>query len=240
MENWNEKLITAAGNGDIEALKLCLQNDADIDYQGVIGWTALMSAAMEGHLEICRLLIDRGCKIDTTEVSGWTALMLAAREDTWRSVVSSLIQDGRGWTALMMAAMGGHLEICRLLIDRGCKIDITDNSGETALHLAAEEGYLQITRCLVEQGGASPLIKTHQGQTPYDLAAGAKQGQYEEVMKYLQFLVSEDNFEGFGPECFYYINRNILANLPIFDLSPENDREFPDDLEIDGHDRTVM
>lgn len=30
-----QKLHTAAGNGDIEALKLCLENDADIDYHTV-------------------------------------------------------------------------------------------------------------------------------------------------------------------------------------------------------------
>ncbi|XP_071143728.1 uncharacterized protein [Mytilus edulis] len=92
----------------------------------------------------------------------------------------------------MSAALGGHLEICRLLIDRGCKIDITDDrDGRTALHYAAKEGYLQITRCLVEQGGASPLIKSHKGETPYDLAAEEKNEQYKEVMQYLQTVMSE-------------------------------------------------
>ncbi|XP_076083802.1 uncharacterized protein LOC143054666 [Mytilus galloprovincialis] len=91
----------------------------------------------------------------------------------------------------MLVAMRGHLEICRLLIDTGCKIDITENNGETALHWAANMGQLQITRCLVEQGGASPLVTTHQGKTPYDLAATSKWGQYEEVMEYLQTVMSE-------------------------------------------------
>ncbi|VDH98432.1 Hypothetical predicted protein [Mytilus galloprovincialis] len=115
-----------------------------------------------GHLEICRLLIDRGCKIDITNVNGWTALM--------------------------KAAIGGHLEICKLLIDRGCKIDITNNSGYTALNYAAEEGYLQITQCLVEQGGASPLVKTWQGKTPYDLAVAKLKfdPRYKELVEYLQ------------------------------------------------------
>ncbi|XP_076084163.1 uncharacterized protein LOC143054953 [Mytilus galloprovincialis] len=86
----------------------------------------------------------------------------------------------------MKAARYGRLEVCRHLIDKGFKIDITDNRGYTALHCAAEEGYLQITRCLVEQGGASLLVTTHQGKTPYDLAAKEKKGQYKEVMEYLQ------------------------------------------------------
>ncbi|XP_076084161.1 uncharacterized protein LOC143054951 [Mytilus galloprovincialis] len=165
MESWNEKLTTAARYGDIEALKLSLQNGADIDYRNDMGETALMWAAWEGHLEVCRFLIDTGCKIDITN---------------WH-----------GETALMWAAWGGHLEICRLLIDTGCKIDITSNRGYTALHCAAAEGYLQITRCLVEQGGASLLVTTHQGKTPYDLAAKGENGQYKEVMEYLQTVMSE-------------------------------------------------
>ncbi|XP_063417998.1 ankyrin repeat domain-containing protein 50-like [Mytilus trossulus] len=132
----DSKLTTAAEDGDIEALKLCLQNGADIDNQDEYGQTALMFAAREGHLKICRLLIDKRCKMDIT--------------------------DEYGETALMRAAMYGHLEICRLLIDTGCKIDTTSINGYTALHYAAMYGYLQITRCLVEQGGASSLVTTHE------------------------------------------------------------------------------
>ncbi|XP_076084169.1 caspase-3-like [Mytilus galloprovincialis] len=86
----------------------------------------------------------------------------------------------------MFAALGGYLEICRLLIDTGCKIDITNDDGYTALHWAAREGHLQITQCLVKQGGASSLVTTHEGDTPYDLAAAEQKGQYKEVMEYLQ------------------------------------------------------
>ncbi|CAC5398132.1 unnamed protein product [Mytilus coruscus] len=161
------KLFTAAKTGNVKDVKICLENKADIDYQGVGGWTALMYAAWRGHLEICRLLIDTGCKIDTTtSVDGWTALMFAARY--------------------------GHLEICRLLIDTGCKIDITSTmDGYTALHLAAEEGHLQVIRCLVELGGASPLVKTPKGKTPYDLAAAKLKNfpRYKEVIEYLQAVV---------------------------------------------------
>ncbi|XP_071141470.1 uncharacterized protein [Mytilus edulis] len=94
-------------------------------------------------------------------------------------------------TALMSAAEEGHLEICRLLIDRGCKIDITRNNGYTALHCAAEWGHLQTTQYLVEQGGASSLVTTRRGKTPYDLVVAERKGQYKEVMEYLQTVMSE-------------------------------------------------
>ncbi|CAG2252932.1 unnamed protein product [Mytilus edulis] len=149
MEDWNKKLTTAAEDGDIEALKLCLQNGADIDNQDFIFITQ--------HCPVYQTSFDVSCIIP--EIWRDSINEGCRGEDTWRSVDSSLIEDRYGETALMKAADGGHLEICRLLIDRGCKIDITDSDGYTALHYAAREGHLQITRCLVEQGGASPWLQ---------------------------------------------------------------------------------
>ncbi|XP_063419348.1 uncharacterized protein LOC134702295 [Mytilus trossulus] len=162
MEDWNLKLIKAARDGSVEDLKLCIENGANIEFKAS-GWTALMFAAMEGHGEVCRLLLENRCNKDITDVRGWTALMSAASE--------------------------GHVEVCQLLLENRCKTDITYVDGKTALHLAAEWGYLQTTRCLVEEGDISPLVKTHQGKTPYDLAAAGKNGQYKEVMEYLQTAV---------------------------------------------------
>ncbi|CAC5422076.1 Probable ubiquitin carboxyl-terminal hydrolase FAF-X [Mytilus coruscus] len=52
----------------------------------------------------------------------------------------------------------------------------------------------------------------------------------EQINEFFNDGDSEDDFEGFGPEDLVDINRNILANLPIFDFSPENERDFPEDL----------
>ncbi|XP_071143594.1 uncharacterized protein [Mytilus edulis] len=91
----------------------------------------------------------------------------------------------------MYAARWGHVEVSRLLLENRCNKDITDRDGNTALHLAAEYGELHVTKCLVEEGGISPFVKTHEGKTPYNLAAASKRGQYKEVMEYLQTVMSE-------------------------------------------------
>ncbi|XP_052059490.1 death-associated protein kinase 1-like [Mytilus californianus] len=93
MENWNEKLITAANRGDVEALKLCLQNDADIDYQTGRGLTALMWAARGGHLEVTQLLLEKGCQKETTTDDGSTALHFAAQYG-YLQVTRCLAEEG--------------------------------------------------------------------------------------------------------------------------------------------------
>ncbi|XP_076083709.1 uncharacterized protein LOC143054574 [Mytilus galloprovincialis] len=197
MASWNYKLIVAAEKGRVEELKLCLANGANIDYQ-VGGYTALMEAASEGHVEVCQLLLENRCNKDITNDGGWTALMFAASGG--HVEVSRLLLENRcnkditndtGYTALMLAAMYGHVEVSRLLLENKCNKDITMKYGKTALHLAAQFGELHVTRYLVEEGGISPFVKTHEGKTPYDLAAATEFGQKKEVMEYLQTVMSK-------------------------------------------------
>lgn len=52
-------------------------------------------------------------------------------------------------------------------------------------------------------------------------------------MKQLQTFFNDDSsdeFEGFMPEDLF-MNPNIFANLPISDFSPENDGDFPNDVQ---------
>ncbi|XP_063419404.1 uncharacterized protein LOC134702429 [Mytilus trossulus] len=173
----------------------------------VNGLTALMWAARFGHVEVCRLLLENRCKKD--------------------------IRDRDGQTALMCAASEGHVEVCRLLLENRCKTDITDRDGQTALHLAAKWGRLQTTRYLVEQASISPLVKTHQGETPYDLAA-AEFWPNKEVMEYLQTAVlrtqessmfGRGSYESFDMRCMvtgqFATGKSSLVKLLVGDNVPE-------------------
>jgi ankyrin repeat protein len=57
-----------------------------------------------------------------------------------------------GFTCLMTAAYNGHLDICRLLIDKGAQFEAKDNQGLTSLHYAAAEGHIKIVRLLCDRG----------------------------------------------------------------------------------------
>ena len=57
-----------------------------------------------------------------------------------------------GETCLILAAYSGHLDICRLLIDKGAQTEARDWNGRTPLHWAAEGGHIDIVRLLCNRG----------------------------------------------------------------------------------------
>ena len=57
-----------------------------------------------------------------------------------------------GYTCLMEAAFNGHLDVCRLLIDKGAHIEAKNRYGRTPLHYAAANGHHEIVRLLYDLG----------------------------------------------------------------------------------------
>ena len=57
-----------------------------------------------------------------------------------------------GRTCLTTAAAHGYLDICRLLIDRGARLDVKDRNGNTPLYYAAAQGRVEIVRLLCDRG----------------------------------------------------------------------------------------
>jgi hypothetical protein len=57
-----------------------------------------------------------------------------------------------GETCLITAAWNGHLDICRLLIDKGAQVEAKDGTGCAPLHFAAIQGHVEIVRLLCDRG----------------------------------------------------------------------------------------
>ena len=67
------------------------------------------------------------------------------------------------WSALQMAADKGHLEVVKLLVDRGAEIDYRHPVNKmTALHLAAYSGHDDVVKYLLSKG-ADPNLKLSRG-----------------------------------------------------------------------------
>jgi len=74
----------------------------------------------------------------------------AQSNDTPRSNSSGLSVKGESSSPLLTAIYLGNIEIARLLISAGAKIDTSDEHGNTPLHVAIEAGNVDMIRMLLD------------------------------------------------------------------------------------------
>ncbi|WP_128896860.1 ankyrin repeat domain-containing protein [Longirhabdus pacifica] len=159
-------LMLAAQNGDTEMVSYLLQAGANIDvlsqkiYEDT---TALMFAAEQGHSKVVQKLIDKGANLNLQDVEGNTALNIALyrlrseeQQTSKEDIVLALtkananvnLQNEEGQAALHLAY---SVDMARILLDAGAKMDLKDNDGFTPLTIAALENKELVT-FLIEQG----------------------------------------------------------------------------------------
>ena len=122
---WN--YVISGGNIDI--IRLLIENGADVNAKDGDGRTLLMIAAYndDKNIDIIRLFLDMGLDINAKDKDGETPLMRAARE--------------------------GNIDIARLLVEKGADIDAKDNDDHTALWYASIcVGSIGIVQLLLEKG----------------------------------------------------------------------------------------
>lgn len=155
----------AVYTGNIDIVKLLLDNGASINMTDTFGYTPLHHAANRKKLEdpnsmeinaklidIAKLLIDRGTKH---------------------------LDSGNDGTPLDLAARNGDLEMAELLINRGANLLYS----EKALHYASENGHLPMVKYLVKRGyPVNRIIGGIHTETPLDRAI--KEDHYD-VVRYL-------------------------------------------------------
>ncbi len=119
-------LMNAAGNRNVEAVKLLLAKGAKVNavskteglpkiQTGTVefgGWTPLLMASAFGPPESVKVLLDAGARIDAQDYRGFTPLMLAVGTDRY---------DRR---------------IVKMLMAHGADLNPTNHDGETALDWA--------------------------------------------------------------------------------------------------------
>jgi len=62
-------------------------------------------------------------------------------------------KDASGWTPLHVASAHNDVELVRLLINRGARLNATDNQGHSPLKWARETGSRDVFSYLKSQGG---------------------------------------------------------------------------------------
>ncbi|XP_062144830.1 protein VAPYRIN-LIKE-like [Alnus glutinosa] len=88
-----DRLHRAARVGDIQGMKSCLAQGANVNGKDMNGWTPLHRAAFKGRIECVNLLLDHGAQVDVVDDAGYTPLQCAA-EAGQVQVASLLIAHG--------------------------------------------------------------------------------------------------------------------------------------------------
>ena len=119
---FDNKLVQAAVNNNIEKVTSLLDGGADINSRCDDGFTALQYAAHRGHADVVKLLIDRGADVNFSYGSTNPSLMLAAGKG-FSKIVEMLVEakaninyaKSDGTTALLEAKDNGHNAVVRLI-----------------------------------------------------------------------------------------------------------------------------
>ena len=140
-----------------------------------VGEEGLLAAVREGDVGLCTLYLDAGVPIDCATAKGSTPLLISCH--------------------------GGHLQIARLLLDRGSNaIDEKNDMGHTPLLISCCGGYLEIARLLLDRGSNAIDEKNTKGCTP--LLASCCNGHVEITRLLLDRgsnAIDEKNDQGHTP-----------------------------------------
>lgn len=171
-------LMFAAGQGNLEGVRLFLRNGADPNVSHhQVQLTALHLACGGGHIEICKELIAKSVDLEAKDNQGWTALMFCAQEGR-QNCLELLVENGAnvnaadfaGRTSLMQAARCGFPHIAKSLIVAGA--DVHAASGwANALIIAATSGHSEVGELLLEHGAMLDEVDMKDGYSALMMAA---------------------------------------------------------------------
>ena len=77
-----------------------------------------------------------------------------------------------GNTSLHLAAELKSVEVCQLLINSGCAIDVQNFEGNTPLHTAVGVKSVAVCKLLIDSGAATTMENNY-GKTPLDCVSGS-------------------------------------------------------------------
>jgi ankyrin repeat protein len=209
-------------DGNLELVKLFVEQGAEIGGSDSNKSTALLNAAVCGYTEICEYLIDKGADITEVDGTGFNAVALAAYA-TKPETVERLAKRGvdihqptsTSWTPVHYAY--DDAEVTRVLIEAGADINhVADNY--TPLLLAATYNKLDVVKVLLKH---KPNLETTYDNTQanYGLTAlgiAINNGYIDIARELLDAGASVNQKSANGSLCLAYPVAN--NNLPLMKL----------------------
>jgi|WetSurSiteA1Bulk_404760.scaffolds.fasta_scaffold14837_2 ankyrin repeat protein len=169
LSEWEEKLFTAADEGDTVAVLQLIDLGVNVNTTSYEGVTPLMYAAQNGNTAMVKLLISHGARVDLKPVNGYTALISAIRsgylgtaEFLIRNGADIDLPDNSNVTPLMHAIAVDSFYMPDMLLYYNASVDKRNKQGMNALMLASWLGRYEIVLSLLEAGAD---VNTADGQS---------------------------------------------------------------------------
>jgi Ankyrin repeats (3 copies) len=152
----------ACRGGQVECMRLLLENGADVDARDGSRQSVSHLASIRGQLEAVRLLLQHNADVNAKGPSNWTPLHFASR-DGHPEVAQLLLEHGAdanakdsqgttGFTPLLLASGFGGLNVVRLLLAHGADVHMRAGLDWTPFEMATIFGHHDIRQLLLEDG----------------------------------------------------------------------------------------
>ncbi len=155
-------IADAAMNGDVESVRLLIQDGEEVNAAQGDGMTALHWAAENGNVEMLEMLVSAGANPEAvTRLGRYTPLHLASKMGKESSVVSLLTLGASvnprtttgAITPLHFAAASGNAKAVRALLEHGADVDAKELQwDQTPLMFAAAQNRSETINVLLEYG----------------------------------------------------------------------------------------
>jgi cytochrome c len=165
-------LHDAVKSGDVERVKVLIEQGEDVNQRARPFGTPLHQAAISGNAEMAELLLAKGADVNFNDPLLGTPLRVAAGKGD-EAVTAVLIAGGAdlaagnaaGLTPLHAAAEGGHVAVVELLIENGADVNARSTRIEffrpdyPPVHSAGLNGHFDIVDLLRAYGAKGPKIE---------------------------------------------------------------------------------
>jgi len=188
-DGWNALHLTVNKSNkgsdviNVEFAKALLKNGADKNAQTNRGETPLSLAVLNNRMKVFDVLIESGVNLNLSSENGWTPLMRAVNlgyVDMATAILNAKADVNKtekgGWSALHLTVDGDtksseriNLQLAKLLLVNGAKINQRNKAGETALSLSVRNSQQAIFEFLLsknanintsDKDGYTPLLRS--------------------------------------------------------------------------------
>lgn len=238
----NIPLHYAIMHNNLNAIKLLLKHDSNVNIFNDDGLNSLHIAVYTKKLDICQEIIKSNINLNSKNKNGESALHIAVSlesdnivEELLNNGINTDIQDNNNqYTALHYAININNRNIFNMIINKNPNVNIQDIMGFTALHYAVLENNIYFVSKLCSLENINVNLWNINGKIPLHIVFD---NDYDNVDDYLNLLLKDTNIniqDNTGNTCLHHIckfnlwRNDLLLNkkLDILILNKEKKRPF--------------